>query len=236
MRVLSLTYVVTLASMVFASVALCVGARRRPGSGIAVANATLATLLVAVSAIWLVQTSTAPDWSASTSLPFALCDLTTLVAAAALLTRQRLLVELTYFWGLAGALQALLTPDLATPFPSLEFFEYVIAHAGIVCAALFLVVGQGLVPRPGAVPRTFAITAGYTALVGGLDALTGGNYMYLRHLPATWTLLSVLGPWPWYLVSAAGVAIAALAILDAPFWPGRARQRDASRHPVPAPG
>jgi hypothetical integral membrane protein (TIGR02206 family) len=234
-RVLSLTYVVTLATMVFASAALCIGARRHPGSWIALANATLATLLVAVSAIWLVQTSTAPNWSASTSLPFALCDLTTLVAAAALLTREPLLVELTYFWGLAGALQALLTPDLATPFPSLEFFEYVIAHAGIVCAAVFLVVGQGLAPRPGAVPRTFAITAGCTALVGGLDAATGGNYMYLRHLPAAWTLLSVLGPWPWYLVSAAGVALAALSILDAPFWPGRARRRSASRPPVPTP-
>ena len=45
--------------------------------------------------------------------------------------------------------------------------------------------------------------------------------MFLRQPPSEWTLLKVLGPWPWYIVSAAGVAIVLITLLDAPFWHSR---------------
>jgi hypothetical integral membrane protein (TIGR02206 family) len=147
-----------------------------------------------------------------------------LVAAAACLLRTPLLVELTYFWGLAGTLQGVLTPDLSVGFPHLVFWQYVVGHLGIVFAALFLVVGLGIAPRRYAVPRVLAITLGYTALVGLVDAITGANYMFLRRPPGEWTLLRLLGPWPWYLASATGVAIVLFLALDAPFWASRRRQ------------
>jgi hypothetical integral membrane protein (TIGR02206 family) len=67
------------------------------------------------------------------------------------------------------------------------------------------------------VPRVFAVTAAYTAFVGLVDWLTGADYMFLRAPPARWTLLRVLGPWPWYVVSAAGVALVLLLLLYLPF-------------------
>jgi uncharacterized membrane protein YwaF len=151
-----------------------------------------------------------------------------IVAAAACWWRVPLLVELTYFWGLAGTLQAVITPDLAVGFPHLMFFEYLVGHLGIVLAAVFLVVGLRLPPQPGAVARVFAITAVYTAFVGFVDAVTGANYMFLRDPPGEWTLLNVLGPWPWYVVSAAGVGLVLLVLLDLPFWPSRRRAREAA--------
>lgn len=69
--------------------------------------------------------------------------------------------------------------------------------------------------------RVFAITAAYTAFVGVFDWLTAANYMYLAAVPAHHSLLSVLGRWPWYILSAAGVALVLLLILDAPFRSGR---------------
>lgn len=123
--------------------------------------------------------------------------------------------------GLAGTLQAVITPDLSSGFPHLVFFQYMVGHLGIVVAALVLVVGMGIRPRGNAVVRVFAITAAYTAFVGLVDGLTGADYMFLRQPPANWTLLSVLGPWPWYTVSAAGVALVLLVGLDAPFWASR---------------
>jgi hypothetical integral membrane protein (TIGR02206 family) len=119
-----------------------------------------------------------------------------LVAVAACRWRGPLMVELTYFWGLTGTLQAVITPDLSAGFPHLVFFQYVVGHLGIVLAALFLVAGMGIAPRRGSVVRVFAITVGYTAFVGLIDALTGANYMYLGRPPGGWTLLRILGPWP----------------------------------------
>jgi hypothetical integral membrane protein (TIGR02206 family) len=99
----------------------------------------------------------------------------------------------------------------------LQFWEYVLAHVGIVAAALYLVVGLGLRPRPGSVRRVFTITLAYTGFVGLIDALTGADYMFLASRPTQWSLLSVLGPWPWYILSAAVVALVLLVVLDAPF-------------------
>jgi len=69
----------------------------------------------------------------------------------------------------------------------------------------------------------FAITLAYTAAVGLIDALSGANYMFLRRPPSNWTMLKVLGPWPWYIASAAGVALVLLVLLDLPFFIARRR-------------
>ncbi len=204
-------------------VALCAVARRRPGPWRVVAARVIGTVLAIDAVAFVVRPIVDGTWSASSSLPLALCDVGLLVAAVACWWPIPLLVELTYFWGLAGTLQAVLTPDLSVTFPHLEFFEYLTGHLGIVLAALFLVIGMRLAPRPGAVPRVFAITAAYTAFVGLVDAAIGADYMFLRSPPSEWTLLRVLGPWPWYIFSAAGVALVLLLVLDAPFWPGRRR-------------
>jgi hypothetical integral membrane protein (TIGR02206 family) len=203
-------------------VSLCTACRRRPGPWVRYAGRVISVVLVAEAVTFVSVPLVEGRWSVQGSLPLALCDVALIVAAAACWwPGPNLPVELTYFWGLAGTLQAVITPDLSAGFPQLEFFEFVVGHLGIVIAALFLVVGLRLRPRPGSVPRVFAITAAYTAFVGWFDWLTGSNYMYLAAVPKHWSLLSVLGPWPWYIVSAAGVAVGLLFILDAPFHRGR---------------
>jgi hypothetical integral membrane protein (TIGR02206 family) len=201
----------------------CVGARVRPGPWTQVVAWVVGSVLTLTACSYTVGLLVAGNWSAKTSLPLPLCDAAVLVAAAACFWGLPVLVELTYFWGLAGTLQGLLTPDLSVGFPHLVFWQYVFGHLGIVFAALFLVVGLGRKPRPGAVPRVFAITLAYTALVGLVDGLFGANYMFLRQPPGEWTLLRLLGPWPWYLLSAAVVALVLFTALDAPFWSGRRR-------------
>lgn len=234
--------------------ALCVAARRRPGPWTTWAARGLALILLGVAVAFLLTPVVDGTWSARTSLPLDLCDVAVFVAAVACWwPRLALPLELTYFWGLAGTLQAVTTPDLSVGFPHFAFFEFVLGHLAIVIAAVYLVVGLGGRPRPGAVPRVFAVTAGYTALVGLADWGLGANYMFLRAIPSHASLLSVLGPWPWYLFSAAAVAIVLLAVLDAPFHRSRsvrimrteapvrgavpaakARQREHSRYPSPA--
>ena len=218
-----------------ACTALCVVARRYPGRWTVYVACGIGVVLAVDAVVYTLTLVVQGTWSARTSLPLALCNACVVVAAMACWWRVVALVELTYFWGLSGTIQGVITPDLNVSFPHLVFFEYVAGHLGVVTAALFLVVGLRIVPRPGAAPRVLAITVGYTAVVGLVDALTGADYMFLRAPPGEWTLLRLLGPWPWYLLSATAVAIVLFTVLDLPFWPGR-RQSEAPRpQPVVVP-
>jgi hypothetical integral membrane protein (TIGR02206 family) len=204
-----------LAAIALSVFGLVVAARRWPGTWLRV----LAVVLLVDEVSWWVYLATGgvPGSELAYSLPLQLCDVAIFVAAAALWTRHQLLIEVTYFWGLAGTVQALLTPDLPEHFPSYPYFQYYIAHGGVVCAALLLVVGMRRHPRPWAVVWVMALTIVYAALVGAVDAVTGANYMYLREKPSAPTLLDLLGPWPLYILAGTGLAVALFAILDAPF-------------------
>jgi hypothetical integral membrane protein (TIGR02206 family) len=219
-----LAYWTSAAAAAVACVALCVAARHHPGRWTVRVARVIGLLLAADAISYTVGLVVQGTWSATTDLPLALCDMGVVVAAVACWWRAPLLVEVTYFWGLAGTLQGVLTPDLDVGFPHLVFFQYVVGHTGIVLAALFLVVGMGIEPRRGSVLRVWTITVAYSGVVGLVDAVTGANYMFLRRPPGEWTLLRLLGPWPWYLLSAAGVALALFGALYAPFWWARRRR------------
>jgi hypothetical integral membrane protein (TIGR02206 family) len=222
-------YGLTVAIAAAICVVSCALARRRPGAWRRWVAGAVGLALLADLVSYVVAQTADGTWSFKTSLPLPLCDVGVLVAAVACLWNVALLVELTYFWGLAGTLQAVAFPDLSSSFPHLEWFQYTLGHLGIVFAALFLVVGMGFRPRRLAVARVFAITVAYTAFVGFVDWQTGANYMFLRQPPSEWTLLKVLGPWPWYIFSAAGVAIVLFTLLDMPFWRGRRAGRAGRR-------
>ena len=215
MGILSPEHLIPLALLVIAATTLCMAARLAPGRWTGVVAAIIAVAIVITTLSWQPYVLVNKSWSAALSLPVQLCDVGGFVAAAALLWRRAVLVELAYFWGLGGTVQALLTPDLPQHFPSYPYFQYYIAHGGVVAAALVLVVGLRIFPEH--LARVIGFTIGYTALVGLIDAVTGANYMYLRAKPPTPTLLDVLGPWPVYILAATAIALGLFALLDAPF-------------------
>jgi hypothetical integral membrane protein (TIGR02206 family) len=208
--------------------ALCWLARTRPGPWMVAAARVIGLVLLADAVSYLAGLAIAGRFSPATSLPLSLCDAALLVAAAACLLAVPFLVELTWFWGMAGTLQGVATPDLAVGFPHLVFFEYLVGHLGIVAAALFLVIGRRLEPRPGAVRRVLLISGCYTAFVGVVDALSGADYMFLAKEPSNWTILRLLGPWPWYTATVTMFAALLFLLLDLPFHRGRSA-------PPPAP-
>src|SRR6266849_9072200 len=216
---LAAEHVWTVVVIAGATAALVAAARLRPGPWTLVAARALAVVLVGDEVAWWIYLVATHANRAELlyALPFQLCDAAIFVSAFALWFRQQLLVEVTYFWGLAGTIQAILTPDLPEHFPAFPFIQYYVAHGGVVAAALLMVVGLGQWPRRRALLWVVPITIVYTAFVGLLDATTGANYMYLRAKPGSTTPLDLLGPWPWYIGLAALVGIVLFVILDAPF-------------------
>jgi len=204
---------------------VCIAARRRPGAWVDAVSRVLAVLLVANLAVWQVVGAVRGTWRLSDHLMLDLCPVTAVIAAVALWRPRPLLVELTYFWGCAGTVQGVITPDPRYHFPSYDYFEFYVTHSGVVLAALLLVVGRGMVPRAHAVPRVFALTVAFTAVAALADVVSGGNYMFLRSQGPRGTLLDVMGPWPWYIGTGAVLAAAFLLVLDTPFRVARRRAR-----------
>jgi hypothetical integral membrane protein (TIGR02206 family) len=216
-EILSGEHVAAVAATAAAAVAAVPVARRWPvGSSRGLAVAIGATYLVEHA--YFVARGT---WSLDFNLPLHLTDVVTVVSVLALWTGRPALVELTWFWALTASLQAVLTPDLGADFPELIYWTFFITHSGAVVAAVLLVIGRRITPRRGAVGRAFGATLVVAAAAGTANLLTGGNYMWLREKPDTASLLDVMGPWPWYIVSGAGLALALFTLLDLPFRRGR---------------
>ena len=198
--------------------AACAVVRRRPGSRLARSlGPLLALALLASVAVWAVGELAAGRLSPWQLLPLHLCDLLILAAAAALLTRRAWLVEILYFWAGAGALLAMLTPDVPRGFPDPYFLLFFGLHGAVVVAAALLVLGYGIRPRPGAASRVFALTLAYAALIAVVNLILDTNYLFLRWKPSNPTLLDRLGPWPWYLVWSGVLGFALFLLLEWPF-------------------
>jgi len=126
------------------------------------------------------------------ALPFQLCDWAMVVIIVALLTGRERWLEVAYFWGIGGTLQAVLTPDLKYAFPDIHFLTFFIAHSGIVVAIAFMMIVKKYRPRWISIVRVFAWSELYFVLTITVDLLTGENYGYLLHQPAKASLLDLL--------------------------------------------
>src|SRR5256885_3937044 len=100
---------------------LCFAARRAPGPWLDWVAVIIALAIVLAELSWQPYVLANQSWSAAFSLPVQLCDVGGFMAAAALIWRQALLVEIAYFWGVGGTPQALLTPDLRGHFPTFPY-------------------------------------------------------------------------------------------------------------------
>ena len=188
----SLEHILTVLISAAVIAVLVTGARARPGGWTVFAAWALAVLIVGNEVSWWVWELEHGGFNMQNDLPLHLCDVAAFVAAAALLTQRRLLVELTYFWGIAGTANGVLTPDIADHFPTYQFLQYFIQHAAIPGAALFLVVGLRIYPRPWASARVYGLSVGLLVVDAFANLLTDGNYLFLRSIPPVQN--KVVGP------------------------------------------
>jgi len=152
------------------------------------------------------------------TLPLQLCDWAMFVIIVALWTGNRRWLEIAYFWGIGGTLQALITPNLRFGFPDLRFISFFVAHSGIIIGIVFLMLVYRFRPRPIAILHTFLWTELYFVVAFTVDLLTGENYGFLLHKPEAASLLSFLSDWrPLYLIEFHLLAFAFFALLYAPF-------------------
>ncbi|PFE06442.1 TIGR02206 family membrane protein [Bacillus cereus] len=164
--------------------------------------------------VWQVK---AGIFQLSTSLPFELCTISLLLATMMVITKSYKIYEIVFFTGIIGASQAILTPNLQYAFPHFRFIEFFIAHVLLIWAPLFMTWVEGYRPTFHSIKRTMIFLNLLIPIVSFVNYETGGNYMFLAHKPETASLLDMLGPHPYYIISLEIVAFIGCLLLYMPF-------------------
>ena len=178
----------------------------------------LAALLAAGWLGWYAMLWARGWLAAGNALPLNLCDWAQAALIVALLSRNQRAYELGYFWGLGGTLQGVITPDLPSGFPDLQFLLFMLDHAGLIAVILYLTWGSGMRPVASSLPRVILATLFYVAIAGIADYALGTNYGFLRGKGDHVSLLTWLAPWPWYIGELVAIGLMSVAIYYAPFW------------------
>lgn len=178
----------------------------------------LAVILLVDEAAWHAWNYFTGQWTIQTMLPLHLCSILVFASAYMLLTRNYKIYEFAYFLGIGGALQALLTPDAGIyGYPHFRFFQVIISHGSIVTAAIYMTFVEGYRPTLSSLKRVFIWTNIYMVVVFILNQIIGSNYLFIAHKPETASLIDVLGPWPWYILSLEALGAVMCLILYLPF-------------------
>ncbi|HEY6875163.1 MAG TPA: TIGR02206 family membrane protein [Candidatus Dormibacteraeota bacterium] len=196
---------------------LVVTARNRPGPWVAPTAIALAVVVVGNEFGWWAWQLNHHALNLAGDLPLFPCDVAGFAAAFALWLRRQALVEMTWFWGIAGTVNGVISPDISDHFPSYVYFQYFLQHGAIPAAALFLVLGLRMYPRPWSSVRALGLVVLLLAVDALVNLWTGGNYMFLRTAPPGTNLLGLFGAWPWYIVGGTVLAVIFFAALELPF-------------------
>ena len=165
--------------------------------------------------IWRISTGT---WTLQRMLPFHLCSVLVWVSIVMLWTNSRRIYEFVYFLGIAGAVQALLTPEAAQyGFPHYRWCQTFLSHSLLVTAPIYMTVVESFRPYWQSYFRTILALNLYVLFVGLVNWLVGSNYLYIARKPDIPTLLDLLGPWPWYILAMEAIALALCLLLYLPF-------------------
>ena len=188
---------------------------------------TMAITLVVNEIGWHIWNYAIGKWTIQTMLPFHLCSVLVWLGAFMLVTKNQTIYEYSYFMGIAGALQAVMTPDLGIyGFPHYRFFQTFISHGLIITSAIYMTVVEGFRPTWKSMGRVLVGMNIYMVLIFFLNSAIGSNYLYVNAKPATASLLDILPAWPVYLIYVEAIGLLCCLLLYIPFmvkdWRARA--------------
>ncbi len=211
-------HLIALALVVLVNLIVVASRKRFTPRGRLIFRIGLATLLLVNETAWHLWNYFTGQWTIQTMLPLHLCSVLVWVSAYMLLTRSYAIYEFAYFLGIAGAMQALLTPDAGIyGFPHFRFLQTIISHGSIVTAAIYMTFVEGYRPYWSSLVRVAIWGNIYMAVIGLVNWLIGSNYLFIARKPATASLIDVLGPWPWYILGLEVIALVMCLLLYLPY-------------------
>ena len=151
-------------------------------------------------------------------LPIHMCDLSEIFLAAFLLGGPKILYKCAFFWGLAGASMAIITPDI--PVIDLDYAFFMIGHGMIVIGIMYATISLGNRPYAKDILTVSLITAFVLLPIVYLINLILGepaNYWYLIAKPAGASLMDAFPEPPYHLLITTPLAIVTFYLIYIPY-------------------
>lgn len=118
-------------------------------------------------------------WNIKWSLPFHLCGITSILCIIMLITQDRRLFDIIYFWALVGSPIAVIIPgDLNYTYANPKLWLFMASHFLNVISAVFMMIAYKYRPFVKSIWKVFVQTNIYMALIAGFNYLTGSDYYY----------------------------------------------------------
>lgn len=156
-------------------------------------------------------------WTLQNDLPLHLCAAMAWLTVYGLWTRHLWTLRLMYFFGVAGAVQAVLTPDASHGVLHVAFYETMASHGIAVIAGVWAVTVEDYRPKARDPWLALGLLNVYAVAVYPINRVLGSNYLYLIDKPPTASILDVFPGWPWYILLVEPVAIVLFLALRLPF-------------------
>ena len=138
-------------------------------------------------------------WDVAEDLPLHMCGISFFTSTYALYKKNQTAFELSYFWGLAGAFQAIITPDPSRFVMDVSLFWNFLSHGLIILNVLWLIIIDNMRCRLGSYINIIIITNGSLFIISIVNTILGGNYWFICEKPSGESPF-IIGDWPLYLI------------------------------------
>jgi len=152
-------------------------------------------------------------------LPFHMCDLSEIFLIFFLLGGPSILYKCAFFWGLAGATMAIITPDIE--FLDLDYAFFMIGHGMIIIGIMYATVALNNRPYAKDIVTVSLITALILLPITYLINYILGepaNFWYLMQKPAGASLMDAFPEPPYHLLVTTPLAILMFCLIYIPYY------------------
>lgn len=152
-------------------------------------------------------------------LPFHMCDLSEIFLAWFLLGGPKILYKCAFFWGIAGATAAIITPDISHH--DLDYVFFMIGHGMIVIGVMYATIALNNRPYAKDILTVSFITACILLPITYIINLILGepaNFWYLMAKPAGASPMDIFPDPPFHLLVLVPLAISVFFVIYTPYF------------------
>jgi len=153
-------------------------------------------------------------------IPIHMCNLSAILIGIFLLTGNKLLYEVAFFWGLGGGIMALVTPTVAYTFPDSEYMMFFFGHGLLIVVIGYASIALGNRPTISSVKNGIGVSLITLPSIYLINIILGSpaNYWYLGARPEGENIMNFLPDPPMHIPLTIIIGITLFCFIYLPFW------------------